>query len=170
MRFVEEWLRYCRDERILTDIPNESGYPNLTGFVDHRHDQSVLSLLAEKYHINLYRKPSHSCSVVLPLKHHPKGILVENEMAVSYARSRVKQIRANSESSETTLAVKVQTAPSFYDRYSYDYVVSYINSNYGRLIYHHRLRNPDFLIRIQMRLMVALTKLLARFGYRLEKV
>lgn len=51
INFVEEWLTYCEDYRIITDSPNECGLPNYQGFVDHRHDQSVLSLLARKYNI-----------------------------------------------------------------------------------------------------------------------
>lgn len=54
--FVKEWLRYCCDERIVSDIPNEYG-DNLPDFKDHRHDQSVLSLLAVKHDIEIYRAP-----------------------------------------------------------------------------------------------------------------
>lgn len=44
--FLELWISACEDERILTDLPNTQGFVNLNGFKDHRHDQSVLSLLA----------------------------------------------------------------------------------------------------------------------------
>ena len=44
--FVETWLGYCTDARILTDQPNECGRPNLPEYVEHRHDQAVLSVLA----------------------------------------------------------------------------------------------------------------------------
>lgn len=44
-RFVSTWLDYCTDPRILTDAANQCGLPNLTGFVAHRRDQAVLSLL-----------------------------------------------------------------------------------------------------------------------------
>jgi hypothetical protein len=46
--FVSEWLRWCCDRRCLTDEPNQCGLPNLTGFKDHRHDQSILSNLCTK--------------------------------------------------------------------------------------------------------------------------
>lgn len=46
--FLEKWLSYCSDPRILTDMENTQGFDNLTDFVDHRHDQAVLSLLAYK--------------------------------------------------------------------------------------------------------------------------
>lgn len=48
---VTEWLDYCKDERCVTDISNTSGKENLSGFIDHRHDQSILSLLQLKYHL-----------------------------------------------------------------------------------------------------------------------
>lgn len=57
MKFVQEYLNFCEDERILTDIPNTTG-ENKEGFRDHRHDQSVLSLLAIKYKIPLDKCPT----------------------------------------------------------------------------------------------------------------
>ena len=58
MRFVEEWLSFCRDPRIITDIPNTMGKKNSWRFIEHRRDQSVLSLLAWKHQLSLYRMPS----------------------------------------------------------------------------------------------------------------
>jgi hypothetical protein len=52
LNFVSEWLKFCEDPRIITDMPNtkQKNYPE---FVDHRHDQSVFSLLAQKYNTHL---------------------------------------------------------------------------------------------------------------------
>jgi hypothetical protein len=58
LQFVTEWLRYCRDQRILTDIPNSCGKRNLPEFVEHRRDQSVLSLLVGRYRFPLFRMPT----------------------------------------------------------------------------------------------------------------
>jgi hypothetical protein len=58
IKFVEEWLQYAQDERILTDIDNELGFPNYQNFVEHRHDQSIFSLLIKKYKLKAYRDPS----------------------------------------------------------------------------------------------------------------
>jgi hypothetical protein len=58
LEFVAEWLKYCSDERILTDQPNTCGKENLPGFVEHRHDQAVLSLLASRKRVQLYRDPT----------------------------------------------------------------------------------------------------------------
>jgi len=44
--FLSDWLSACGDDRILTDRPNTQGIPNHAGFRAHRHDQSVLSLIA----------------------------------------------------------------------------------------------------------------------------
>ena len=58
MRFLTTWLEYCCDKRILTDIPNTCGKKNLPEFKGHRRDQSVLSLLAQRHSIPLYRIPT----------------------------------------------------------------------------------------------------------------
>ncbi len=55
--FLTEWLRYGADERIITDLPNTCK-KNLLSFVEHRWDQSVLSLLAKKLQVPLHRMPS----------------------------------------------------------------------------------------------------------------
>ena len=47
--FLEEYLYYAQDKRIITDEENTLGQPNYEGFIDHRHDQSILSLLTKKY-------------------------------------------------------------------------------------------------------------------------
>lgn len=47
--FLNEFLKYCCDERIVTDIPNQCGLENLEGFKDHRHDQSIVTNLQIKY-------------------------------------------------------------------------------------------------------------------------
>lgn len=40
---VQEWLDYCKDYRILTDSENVSELQNHSSFIDHRHDQSILT-------------------------------------------------------------------------------------------------------------------------------
>ena len=58
IELINEWLKYCRDPRIITDDPNICGYPNFTEFKGHRHDQSVLTILAKKYNFELFRDPT----------------------------------------------------------------------------------------------------------------
>ena len=57
-RFVSEVAEACTDRRILTDDPNRCGFENLPDFVEHRHDQSVLSLCALKHGIETHPDPS----------------------------------------------------------------------------------------------------------------
>lgn len=49
---LSKWILYCMDERILTDTENTQGVPNIEGFKQHRHDQSILTNLSIRY--NLY--------------------------------------------------------------------------------------------------------------------
>jgi hypothetical protein len=58
VQFLNEWLLYARDKRVITDLPNTCGKKNIPDFIEHRWDQSVLSLLAQKYKIPLYRIPT----------------------------------------------------------------------------------------------------------------
>lgn len=52
IKLAKEWLRFCCDKRIMTDIPSQLGeeYP---GYFGHRHDQTILSLLIEKYKLRM---------------------------------------------------------------------------------------------------------------------
>jgi len=54
MNIVDEWLKFCCDIRIISDRPNECGHPNYDGFVRNHHEQTVLSLLCQKYQIPAY--------------------------------------------------------------------------------------------------------------------
>ena len=49
MKFIQEWLTYCQDKRIITNDKNTLGQPNYNGFIENRHDQTALSLLTKKY-------------------------------------------------------------------------------------------------------------------------
>jgi len=55
---MQEWQRYLRDPRISTDDANMCGMPNFPEFRDHRHDQSVLTILSVKYNFELFRDPT----------------------------------------------------------------------------------------------------------------
>lgn len=58
MNFVSEWLNFAQDKRIITDINNQCGLENYPEFKEHRHDQSIFSLLTKKYKFKAYRDPS----------------------------------------------------------------------------------------------------------------
>jgi hypothetical protein len=55
--FLAEWLAFAKDPRILTDAPNTAGLPNLDGFVDHRHDQSIITNLVLRHAIPCFGDP-----------------------------------------------------------------------------------------------------------------
>lgn len=54
--FVREWLGYCCDIRALAPSEDKSG--EIESFYAHREDQSILSLLAKKWGIEVYSDPS----------------------------------------------------------------------------------------------------------------
>jgi hypothetical protein len=49
---LEEWLKFCKNEHIVTDIPCIHG-KNFPTFRDHRHDQSILTNLAIKHNLHI---------------------------------------------------------------------------------------------------------------------
>ncbi|MFG6599091.1 MULTISPECIES: hypothetical protein [unclassified Sulfitobacter] len=49
--FLSTWVQHCSDPRIVSDQPNELGLPNYPDFIDHRHDQSIFTLLIYKYNM-----------------------------------------------------------------------------------------------------------------------
>ena len=51
IQMIKEWLMYARDERVITDMPNTCGRNNYEGFISHRQDQSIFSLLSKKYEV-----------------------------------------------------------------------------------------------------------------------
>lgn len=54
VNLVKEYLEFAQNENIITDLPNTMG-ENYPGFKDHRHDQSIWSLLCKKYDIEPHR-------------------------------------------------------------------------------------------------------------------
>jgi len=52
MGVLDEWIRYGKNEKVMTDLPNEYG-ENYPGFIEHRWDQSIISNLAIKYGLNM---------------------------------------------------------------------------------------------------------------------
>jgi len=52
--FLETLLHWCRNTSVVSDAPNSTG-SNLPGFVDHRHDQSILSILAIKQRLKTFK-------------------------------------------------------------------------------------------------------------------
>ena len=63
--FVDEYFKYSCNKNIITDLPNITQTPNEPDFKDHRHDQSILSLLAIKHNILLHESPSESSNHII---------------------------------------------------------------------------------------------------------
>lgn len=55
--FIKEYLKYCKDELLITDYL-DSNIKQEETFIAHRHDQSILSLLSKKHKIDPFRDPS----------------------------------------------------------------------------------------------------------------
>jgi hypothetical protein len=58
LQFVKEWLQACTDRRMVSFDRNEDGAGEIPGFQFHIYDQSLLSLLAFKHRLPLFRCPS----------------------------------------------------------------------------------------------------------------
>lgn len=58
IKFFNEFLMYAQDPRIITDKINQIGKSNYPGFISHRHDQSIFSLLTKKYRLKGFRMPT----------------------------------------------------------------------------------------------------------------
>lgn len=174
MQFVQEWLDYCKNETALTDVPNSLGKMNLPGFVEHRHDQSIISLLAEKYNISLYRMPTHhQQNIFLPVKvSGSRQSIPDKEIAGSddlfeYAGDAtfVKNKALNGKANGYRSLESDTDSPD-----KYNYLVSYLNSSYGKLLYHHR--NPELgrLGRLKFKIVFILLKFMLKRGYRIERI
>ena len=48
IKVLNEWLEYCSNWNIISD---DNKNQNLNGFIDHRHDQSILTNLCIKYNL-----------------------------------------------------------------------------------------------------------------------
>jgi hypothetical protein len=57
VKFFKQFAELCSNYNIMSDAPNITNNIN-TAFRDHRHDQSILSLLSIRYKITIHRDPS----------------------------------------------------------------------------------------------------------------
>lgn len=65
IELLTEWLDYCCNINIVTDEPNVCGQPNHPTFIEHRHDQSILTNLSIKYDL----KPVDSSDDLVQYNH-----------------------------------------------------------------------------------------------------
>lgn len=96
INFVKEWMTYSQDERIVTDMPNVLGQSNYEGFVEHRHDQSIFSLLIKKYKIQVYRDPAQHGNLersLYPASAYPQLLLSTRQMNTTLFEFIKKKLR-----------------------------------------------------------------------------
>ncbi len=59
IKIAEEWLELVQNEHLLTNESSILGKPEYDGFVEHRHDQSIFSLICKRHNLiqsdGLYR-------------------------------------------------------------------------------------------------------------------
>lgn len=72
LALAAEWLHYAQDERIVTDAPNRCGGRNFPEFREHRHDQSIWSLLCKKHGVALHRQPWRPPDDAFPHSAYPR--------------------------------------------------------------------------------------------------
>lgn len=58
--FVKDWLELCKKENLITDDPNIH-MENLEDFIDHRHDQSIFSLLGYNREVKIIPQIDQYC-------------------------------------------------------------------------------------------------------------
>lgn len=56
--FIDSLCTAMTTAHALTDAPSKMGLPELPGFVAHRHDQSILSIVAAKHRVPAFPDPS----------------------------------------------------------------------------------------------------------------
>lgn len=81
MRFVREYAEWCSRLEVIADgPPNEINFPE---FRDHRHDQSVLSLLSVKHGLDVADDPTQYGQLASPLfDHHRRPYSKLTKLAV----------------------------------------------------------------------------------------
>lgn len=67
LKFIKEWLEVSQDERVLTDSPDVCGKDCAKTFIEHRHDQAILTLLAYKYGITPYKSFARNSDWIIEL-------------------------------------------------------------------------------------------------------
>lgn len=90
--FLRMFAEAGMDDRKISDSPNECGLPNLSGFRDHRHDQSILTILAIQQNVRTYGDPSQFGLDGPDDKGHTFHL--HREKSITYIRRFVRRLRA----------------------------------------------------------------------------
>ncbi len=57
LKFINEWLKYSQVLNLIDDSDSRIKHEHNIDFKEHRHDQSILSVLASKYELEIFRSP-----------------------------------------------------------------------------------------------------------------
>lgn len=96
MRFIDSWLTLAKDKRLITDEENSCGFSNYSDFINHRHDQSIFSLLTKKYQLKAYRDPSqfgNNYIEIYPASKYPQIIISTRQKNISFIKLLKKKLR-----------------------------------------------------------------------------
>lgn len=140
IRFVQEWLSYCEDPIILTDKPNTCGLDNLPEFIEHRHDQSVLSILTRRYSIEIFRDPSEYGDHLKMEEFRHKGELCEDAQYAEtpYPNSPYGTLFNLHRKRNFSIASKIADVTDRFTKASYRKEVSLDNISIGITTFEHR--------------------------------
>ncbi len=75
-------VHYCQDRASVTDDPNVCGKNNLPEYVQHRHDQAILSVLAAKHRVETFRNPTVGGNFLKPPQYRVAGEAVPPPFAM----------------------------------------------------------------------------------------
>jgi hypothetical protein len=94
--FLEKLAKALANRRAVSDDPNSHGLPNLTGFRDHRHDQSILTILAAKEGMPILQDPSQFGPWDAPQQGKPFGQIfhlhrIRNKRPASFLWRRLRR-------------------------------------------------------------------------------
>ncbi len=64
MRFMNEWLDICESDAYHNIDDSPSLEPNCGSFIEHRHDQSIFSILCHKYGIKMIGKDDETTPII----------------------------------------------------------------------------------------------------------
>ncbi|MEK6734102.1 MAG: hypothetical protein AABY27_03250 [Pseudomonadota bacterium] len=73
-KLVKNWLHYCEDPELLTDIASKNEYPD---FKDHRHDQAILTALyyQNPENFTVYKEfPAHAKAFCVTRRHDERSL------------------------------------------------------------------------------------------------
>lgn len=93
VKFFKEFLDKVQDEKLVTDIKYMTQYKE---FIDHRHDQSIFSLLCKKYEIIPFVEPTQYGDHPWLYNQHKKFIFIESNVNRIHSKKIILSLRKSS--------------------------------------------------------------------------